>query len=82
MGPDQGLMFLTGYLIEKSLSVDNIFVFLLIFTYFRVPHQHQHKTLFWGIIGALVMRVIFIFAGITLIEKFHWVTYILGVFWL
>ncbi len=80
MGHDQGHQFLAGYLIEKSLSVDNIFVFLLIFTYFRVPPAYQHKALFWGIIGALIMRVVFIFAGITLIEKFHWVTYILGVF--
>jgi tellurite resistance protein TerC len=76
----KGMEFLTGYLIEKSLSIDNIFVFLLIFTFFNVPQQYQHKVLFWGIIGALVMRAIFIFAGVALIEKFHWVIYVFGVF--
>jgi tellurite resistance protein TerC len=79
-GPDKALEFLTGYLIEKSLSVDNLFVFILLFSFFRVPAANQHKVLFWGIIGALVMRIIFIFAGITLIQKFHWITYLLGVF--
>jgi tellurite resistance protein TerC len=79
-GPDTALEFLTGYLIEKSLSVDNIFVFLLIFSYFGVPPLYQHKVLFWGIIGALIMRAIFIAAGVTLIEKFHWVIYIFGAF--
>lgn len=77
-GPDAALEFLTGYLIEKSLSVDNIFVFLLIFSYFRVPARYQHKVLFWGILGALVMRAIFIFAGISLIQRFHWVIYLFG----
>jgi len=79
-GPEVGLQFLTGYLIEKSLSVDNIFVFVLIFSYFKVPALYQHKVLFWGIIGALVMRAIFIAAGVTLIEKFHWVIYVFGAF--
>jgi tellurite resistance protein TerC len=79
-GPQAALEFLTGYLLEKSLSVDNIFVFLLIFTYFRVPYLHQHKVLFWGILGALIMRALFILVGITLIQKFHWVIYIMGVF--
>jgi tellurite resistance protein TerC len=79
-GPQRGLEFLTGYLIEKSLSVDNIFVFILIFTYFRVPAQYQHKVLFWGILGALVMRAIFIAAGVTLIQRFHWIIYVFGAF--
>jgi len=79
-GPEPALQFLTGYLIEKALSVDNIFVFLLIFTCFDVPLLHQHKVLFWGILGALVMRAMFIAMGITLIQKFHWVIYIFGGF--
>ncbi|MDZ4808354.1 MAG: TerC family protein, partial [Bacteroidota bacterium] len=79
-GKEKALEFLTGYLIEKSLSVDNIFVFILIFSYFNVPTLYQHKVLFWGIIGALVMRAIFIFAGVALINKFHWVIYIFAVF--
>jgi len=79
-GSETALAFLTGYLIEKSLSVDNIFVFLLIFTYFGVPSLYQHKVLFWGIVGALIMRAIFIFAGVALIEKFHWVIYVFGAF--
>jgi tellurite resistance protein TerC len=78
LGSEKALQFLTGYLIEKSLSVDNIFVFLFIFTYFGVRRAYQYKILFWGILGALVMRIVFIFAGIALIEKFHWVTYLLG----
>lgn len=76
---EAALAFLTGYVIEKSLSVDNIFVFLMVFTYFRVPSLYQHKILFWGILGALVMRAIFIFAGVALIEKFHWMIYLFGV---
>jgi tellurite resistance protein TerC len=80
LGAEPALEFLTGYLLEYSLSVDNIFVFLMIFTYFRVPYLHQHKVLFWGILGALVMRALFILVGITLIQKFHWVIYIMGVF--
>jgi tellurite resistance protein TerC len=79
-GPEPALQFLTGYLVEKALSVDNIFVFLLIFSYFDVPLLYQHKVLFWGILGALVMRAIFIIMGITLIEKIHWVIYIFGGF--
>jgi tellurite resistance protein TerC len=77
---ETALEFLTGYLLEKSLSVDNIFVFLMIFTYFRVPYVHQHKVLFWGILGALIMRALFILVGITLIQQFHWVIYIMGGF--
>lgn len=77
-GTQKGLEFLTGYLIEKSLSVDNIFVFLLIFSYFAVPTKYQHKVLFWGIIGALVMRAIMIALGATLIKEFHWVIYGFG----
>jgi len=79
-GKEKALEFLAGYLIEKSLSIDNIFVFILIFSYFNVPTLYQHKVLFWGIIGALVMRAIFIFAGVALINKFHWVIYIFAVF--
>jgi len=79
-GHDLALQFLSGYLVEKSLSVDNLFVFLLIFSYFKVPSLYQHKVLFWGIFGALVFRAIFIFAGIALLEKFHWLMYILGAF--
>jgi len=74
------LEFITGYLIELSLSVDNLFIFLLVFRYFKVPAEYQHGVLFWGIIGALVMRAIFIFAGVALINRFHWVIYIFGVF--
>jgi len=79
-GPNTSLEFATGYLIEESLSVDNLFVFLLIFRYFRVPGQYQHKVLFWGIIGALVLRGIFILAGVALIRRFEWVIYIFGLF--
>lgn len=77
-GPRPALEFLTGYLIEKSLSVDNIFVFLLLFSYFRVPSVYQHKVLFWGILGALVMRAIFIVAGISLLQRLHWIIYVFG----
>jgi len=79
-GSVTALEFLTGYLLEYSLSVDNIFIFLMLFTYFRVPYPHQHKVLFWGILGALIMRVLFIIMGVTLIQKFHWVIYLFGVF--
>lgn len=72
--------FFTGYLLEKSLSVDNLFVFILIFGFFKIEPKYQHKVLFWGIIGALVMRAIFIFAGIALIERFAWIMYIFGAF--
>ncbi len=80
MGKVKALEFLAGYLIEKSLSVDNLFVFIMIFTYFKVDPKYQHKVLFWGIIGALVMRAIFIFAGVALLEKFHWLIFIFGGF--
>lgn len=79
-GKIQALEFLTGYVIEYSLSVDNIFVFILIFTYFSVKPQYQHRILYWGILGALVMRGIFIFAGVALISKFHWIVIIFGGF--
>ena len=79
-GSGPALEFLTGYLIEEALSVDNLFVFLLVFSYFRVPANVQHKVLFWGILGALVMRAMFIVAGIALIEKFHWIIYVFGAF--
>jgi tellurite resistance protein TerC len=77
-GQQQALEFFTGYLVEKALSIDNIFVFIMIFTYFQVPSKYQHKVLFYGIIGALIMRVIFIFAGVALIEKFHFTIYLFG----
>jgi len=77
---EKALQFLTAYLVEKSLSVDNLFVFLLIFSYFAVPALYQHKVLFWGILGAIVMRLAFILAGVALIENFHWVLYIFGAF--
>jgi tellurite resistance protein TerC len=77
---EKALEFFTAYLVEKSLSIDNIFVIIMIFSYFRVPDSYQHKVLFWGIFGALVMRIIFIFAGIELIHKFHWLIYIFGGF--
>lgn len=80
LGSLKALEFFTGYLLEYSLSVDNIFVFILLFTYFEVPNQYQHKVLFWGIIGAIIMRGILIFAGTTLILKFHWIIYIFGAF--
>jgi tellurite resistance protein TerC len=79
-GTATALQFLTGYLIERSLSVDNLFVFLLIFNYFRVPSAYQYKVLFWGILGALIMRAIFIAAGVTLINMFHWMIYVFGAF--
>ena len=76
----KGLEFLTGYLIELSLSVDNLFVFLLIFSYFKVPPKYQHRVLFWGVLGALVMRVAMILVGTEIIDRFHWVIYIFGAF--
>ena len=79
-GSEKALEFLAGYLIEKSLSVDNIFVFLLIFSYFSVPAMYQHRVLFWGILGALVMRAIFIAAGAALLTAFHWIIYVFGGF--
>ena len=77
-GQQQALEYFTGYLVEKALSIDNIFVFIMIFTYFQIPAKYQHKILFWGILGALIMRVIFIFAGVALLEKFHFTIYIFG----
>ena len=79
-GKTKALEFLTGYVIEYSLSVDNIFVFILIFSYFAVKGQYQHKILFWGILGALIMRGMFIFAGVALINRFHWIVIIFGGF--
>ena len=80
MGEVKAMEFLTGYIIEKSLSIDNLFVFIMIFSYFNVDKKYQHKVLFWGIIGALIMRSIFIFTGVALINKFHWIIYIFGAF--
>ena len=79
-GSERALEFLTGYVIEKALSVDNIFVFLMIFSYFAVPAALQHRVLLWGILGALVMRAIFILLGAALLQMFHWVIYIFGAF--
>ena len=79
-GPTKALEFLTGYVIEYSLSVDNIFVFILIFSYFGVNSQYQHKILFWGILGALIMRGVFIFTGLALINRFQWIVIIFGGF--
>jgi tellurite resistance protein TerC len=79
-GADRALQFFTGYLVEESLSVDNLFVFLMIFTYFNVPAAAKHKVLFWGILGALIMRGLFIATGLTIIERLHWVIYVFGAF--
>jgi tellurite resistance protein TerC len=79
-GETAALHFLTGYLVEKALSVDNVFVFAVIFTYFKVPPQFQYRVLFYGILGALIMRAIFIFAGIALLERFAWMMYVFGGF--
>ena len=79
-GAEPAVQFFTGYLIEKSLSVDNIFVFALIFSYFAVPPAYQHRVLFWGILGALIMRAAFIFAGAALLAQFHWIIYLFGAF--
>jgi tellurite resistance protein TerC len=78
LGPHKALEFLTGYAVEESLSVDNLFVFLLMFSYFRVPKQYQHGVLFWGIIGAVAMRALFIVTGVTLIHRFEWIIYVFG----
>lgn len=80
LGKEKAIEFLTGYVIEKSLSVDNLFVFIMVFSYFNVDTKYQHKVLFWGILGALVMRAIFIFAGVALIQQFHWIIYVFGAF--
>lgn len=79
-GAEKALQFFTGYLIELSLSIDNLFVFLLIFSFFDVPPEHEHRVLFWGILGAIVMRGLFIAAGIALLHLFHWVIYLFGAF--
>ncbi|KAA6432239.1 TerC family protein [Rufibacter glacialis] len=79
-GSGPALEFLTAYLIEKSLSVDNLFVFILIFNYFQVPAKYQHKILFWGVLGALFFRAVFILVGVALLAKFHFIVYILGGF--
>jgi len=79
-GPDKALEFFTGYVIEYSLSVDNIFVFVIIFAYFKVPPMAQHRALVWGIVGALVMRGIMILLGVTLVSRFHFILYIFGIF--
>ena len=79
-GSNPGLEFFTGYIVELCLSVDNVFVFIVIFQYFRVEPKHQHRVLFWGILGAVVMRALFIFAGISLINAFHWIIYVFGAF--
>jgi tellurite resistance protein TerC len=78
MGSQAGLEFFTGYVIERSLSIDNIFVFILVFSYFAVPPKYQYKVLFWGILGALIMRILLILAGAALIKNFHWVIYLFG----
>lgn len=80
LGKEKAMEFLTAYVVEKSLSVDNLFVFIMIFGFFNVKPENQHKILFWGIIGALVLRAIFIIAGIALISMFHWIIYVFGVF--
>jgi tellurite resistance protein TerC len=80
LGREESLQFVTGYLIELSLSMDNVFVIALIFAYFRIPSQHQHRVLFWGILGALVMRGVMIWAGAALIQRFHWILYGFGLF--
>ncbi len=79
-GPEKALQFLSGYLVEESLSVDNLFVFILIFRFFKVPPAYQHKVLFWGILGAMLMRALFILAGVSLIHRFHWIIYLFGAF--
>ena len=79
-GAERGMEFLTGYLLEKALSVDNIFVFVLIFGAFSVPEEYQHRVLFWGILGALLMRALFVGLGAALIARFHWVLYLFGAF--
>ena len=79
-GPEKGLEFTTGYVLEKSLSVDNLFVFVLLFGAFQVEMRHQHRVLFWGVLGALVMRAVMILAGVALLNRFHWMMYVFGGF--
>jgi len=80
LGKEKAMEFLTAYVVEKSLSIDNLFVFIMIFGFFDVKAQYQHKILFWGILGALVLRALFIVAGIALISMFHWIIYVFGIF--
>ncbi|WP_224366554.1 TerC family protein [Hyalangium versicolor] len=79
-GTEPGVQFLTGYLIEKSLSIDNIFVFVIVFSSLRIPAIYQHRVLFWGILSALVLRAIMIFAGVAMLQRFHWLIYVFGAF--
>src|SRR5437588_4379918 len=79
-GDKEALQFVTGYLIELSLSMDNVFVIALLFAYFKIPSEHQHRVLFWGILGALIMRGLMILAGVSLIERFEWLLYLFGAF--
>ena len=79
-GANKSLEFLTGYVLEEALSVDNLFVFILLFAYFKVPPEEEKTVLFWGIIGALIMRGVFIVAGVALVQRFHWILYIFGIF--
>lgn len=79
-GKDAALTFLTGYLLEESLSIDNLFVFIMVFASFKIPQKYQHRLLYWGVLGALIMRGIFIFAGIALFTRFHWLVYVFGAF--
>ncbi|MFA4016969.1 MAG: hypothetical protein RUDDFDWM_002081 [Candidatus Fervidibacterota bacterium] len=79
LGEERALEFLTGYLLEKSLSVDNIFVFAVLFSYFAVPPEYRHRVLFWGVVGAIIFRLTFILAGAALLKKFHWVVYVFGI---
>jgi tellurite resistance protein TerC len=80
LGPAKALEFVTGYLVEEALSVDNLFIFILIFSYFRVPPEQERTVLFWGIIGALIMRGVFIASGVALVNRFHWILYAFGAF--
>lgn len=80
MSPVKSLEFVTGYLVEEALSVDNLFVFILLFKYFKVPREQERTVLFWGIIGALIMRGVFIVAGVALVQRFHWILYVFGAF--
>jgi tellurite resistance protein TerC len=80
MGPGKALEFITGYLLEEALSVDNLFVFILLFAYFKVPQEQEKTVLFWGILGALIMRGTFILGGVALVQRFHWILYIFGLF--
>ena len=80
LGSGKALEFVTGYLLEESLSVDNLFVFILLFSYFKVPPEQEKTVLFWGILGAMLMRGVFIFAGVALVKRFHWILYVFGAF--